>query len=191
MRSTRFAAPALMLAAGLLAGCGKSNQVAGPLAGGPGATPADDRALVTSAIAAAPQAIEDGLAEAAFETTLGGPTTPPGLLSAIQPLNYWRTIVRRDRTFEFEFGDNDADGRPTTAIVTIRKRLIGQFNIRVGPPVADGAPPVVEPLVVHKPLEDHWVRRVMLKRVRLADGSGEPVWRVAAVSGIGRASGSP
>ena len=185
MRSNRVPALALMLATGLLAGCSKSNHPASPLASDPGATPNDDQAQVTSAIAASPQAIEDGLADAAFETPLE--TTPAGgagVLSAIQPLNYWRTIVRRDRTFEFEFGDNDADGRPTTAIVTIRRRLTGQFNILVGPPATDLTPPTLERHVIHKPLEDHWMRRVLLKRVRLAGDGGTPVWRIAAISGV-------
>lgn len=186
MKSTRFHGLALLLVLGLLAGCGKSNNPTSPLAGNPGAVPSSDQALVTGAIAAAPQAIEDGLAEASFETTLGG---QPGMLAAIQPLTYWRTILHRDRTLEFEFSDNDAAGRPTTAVVTIRKRLVGKFNILIGPPVVDGTPvdgppPDGDRLVIHKPLEDHWVRRVLLKRVRLADGSGEPVWRIAAISGV-------
>ena len=184
MRSTRFSALALILASGLLAGCGKSNPVASPLASSPGATPSNDQALVTSAIAAAPQAIEDGLADSALETTLGAQTAQPGLLTAIQPLNYWRTIQSRDRTFEFVFGDNDPEGRPTTATVTIRRHLVGQFNILVGPPITADTPPNAARVVIHKPLDDRWVRRVMLKRVRLAGESGEPVWRVAAVSGV-------
>jgi hypothetical protein len=182
MRITRFPALALILAAGLLAGCGKSKQVVSPLASGSGATPSNDQALIASAMAAAPQAIEDGLSDAAFETTLGG--GPSGLMTAIQPLNFWRAIREQDRTLEFEFSDNDENGKPTTAIVTIRKRLVGQFNILVGPPAGDLPPPTAVRNVIHKPLEDHWVRRVLLKRVRLAGETGEPVWRIAGISGV-------
>jgi hypothetical protein len=182
MRSTRFTGFALVLASALLAGCGKNSNPASPLGSTP--APTDDQALVTGAIAAAPQAIEDGLADLPDPTSLGG---TPGLLSAIEPLNYWRTIRERERTFEFVFSDPDPDGRPTTAVVTIRRRLVGQFNILVGPPLVGGTsgPPAVDDrLVIHKPLEDHWVRRVLLKRIRLATEDGAPRWRIAAISGV-------
>jgi len=186
MKSTRFPGFALVLASVLLAGCSKNSNPASPLGSTPGSTPSNDQALVTSAIAAAPQAVEDGLADLPDSTSIGG---SPGPLSAIQPLNYWRTIRERDRTFEFVFSDPDPDGRPTTAVVTIRKRLVGQFNILVGPPAVDGTPVDLPPTigdraVIHKPLEDHWVRRVLLKRVRLATETGEARWRIAAVSGV-------
>lgn len=181
MKPTRIHGPAMLLAAVLLAGCGKSSQIANPLAGGPGTGGSGEQALVTSAIAAAPQAVEDGLADASFETALGG---QPGTMAAIRPLTYWRTIQRRERTLEFQFGDNDPDGRPTTAIVTVRKRLSGQFNILTGVPGIEPAPADSTRRVLRKPLEDHWVRRVLLKRVRLAGDGDVPAWRVAAVSGV-------
>jgi hypothetical protein len=178
---TRLSALALMLVAGLLAGCSK--QVASPLASGAGATPNSDKALITSAMAAAPQAIEDGLSDSDFQTTLGG--GPAGLMTAIQPLNFWRTIQQRNRTLEFEFSDPDPSGNPTTAIVTIRKVLIGQFNILVGPLPGDPPPPTtVARDVIHKPLEDHWVRRVLLKRVQPAQDPLHPMWRIAGISGV-------
>ncbi len=37
--------------------------------------------------------------------------------------------------------------------------------------------------MIRKPLHDHWVRRVLLKRVRLAD-QDPPVWRIVATSGV-------
>jgi hypothetical protein len=181
MRPTRASALALLLLTGLLAGCSKNNNPANPLATGAGTTPSSDQALVTSAIAASPQAIEDGLADADFQTTLDSPT---GVAAAIQPITYWRTITRRDRTFEFQFGDNDANGKPTTAFVTIHKLLVGQFNILVGTPDLGGEPPISDRAVIHKPLEDHWVRRVTLKRVRLEGDTGDPVWRIVAISGV-------
>ena len=182
MKFTRFPGLALLMMTSLLAGCGKSNNVASPLASTPGAVPSNDHALVTSTIAAAPQAIDDGLADASLVTTLDA--GQPGALAAIQPLNYWRTIKSSDRTLEFVFSDPDTVGRPTTVIVTIRRRLTGQFNILAGVPGTDGTPLDSTREVIHKPLEDHWVRRVLLKRVRLAGEGGEPLWRIAAVSGV-------
>ena len=184
MRYTRFPVLALLLATGLLAGCSKKNTVAGPVSGTPGAQPSNDQALVTSTVAAEDQLINDGLADGSFVTTLDPQAGQPGALVAIQPLNYWRTIRSSDRTLEFAFSDPDTVGRPTTATITIRRRLLGQFNILVGIPSTDGMPPDSTREVIHKPLEDHWVRRVLLKRVRLAGESGEPLWRIVAVSGV-------
>jgi hypothetical protein len=179
MRSTRSKGLALLLITGLLAGCGKSSDVTSPTGGTPGAS--NDQALVTSVMAAAPQAIDDGLSDASLETTLGG---QPGALAAIQPFTYWRTITRSDRTFEFVFSDPDTVGRPTTAMVTIRRRLSGQFNILAGDPPIVGMLPDTMRNVIHKPLLDHWVRRVLLKRMRMMGDNGEPLWRIAAVSGV-------
>jgi hypothetical protein len=186
MKSTRFPGFALVFASVLLAGCGKNSNPASPLGSTPASVPSNDQAAVTSVIAAVPQAVEDGLADLPDPTSIGG---SPGMMTAIQPLNYWRTIRERDRTFEFVFSDPDPDGRPTTAVVTIRKRLVGQFNILVGAQAVDGTPVDGPPatgdrLVVRKPLEDHWVRRVLLKRIRLESERGEPRWRIAAISGV-------
>ena len=189
MRPTRLLGLALLLASVLLAGCGKNSNPASPLGNTPASPSSNDQALVTSTIAAAPQAVEDGLADLPDPTSIGGVPGSPGLMSAIQPLNFWRTVRERDRTLEFAFSDLDPDQRPTTALVTIRKRLVGQFNILVGPPAVDatpggGPPPVGDAPVVHKPLEDQWVRRVLLKRIRLEGEGGEARWRIAAVSGV-------
>ncbi len=183
MRSTRLSI-ALLIATGLLAGCGKANHTASPLATTPGSTPTSDQALVTTAIAASPQAIEDGLADSNLDVTLDGTASgPSGVFAAIQPLNFWRRIDHVERTFDIEFSDNDANGRPTTAIVTIHKKLTGTFNILTGTPGTDVTPPA-EPTVIHKPLEDHWTRRVMLKRLRVAGEDEDAEWHVVAISGV-------
>jgi len=51
--------------------------------------------------------------------------------AAIHPLRYWRTIRSVDRSFEFAFADTDSTGHPTTAVVTIRKRLLGEAGVAV------------------------------------------------------------
>ncbi|HET9251525.1 MAG TPA: hypothetical protein VFP58_05350, partial [Candidatus Eisenbacteria bacterium] len=87
------------------------------------------------------------------------------------------TDVRR--SYEFAFADSDSVGHPTTAIITVHKRLSGTFNI-VPEPENEDDPRTV----IRKELRDHWVRRVKLRRiVRLDDTHGER-WRVAAVSGV-------
>lgn len=191
MKSTRFLGIALLLAAGLLAGCSKKNPTS-PLGTSPGAI-SSNQTQVMSTIAAAPSAIEDGLADASDATSYDGQL---GSLSAIEPFTFWRTITGRQRSFEIAFSDTDATGQPTTAIVTIHKHLTGRFNILVGVPGTDGTPMDSVPDVIHKPLDDEWVRRVMLKRINpmtgmagsAPDSEGEDDhenrWRVAAVSGV-------
>ena len=208
MKSTRFLGIALLLAAGVLAGCSKKTSPTSPLGSSPGAV-TSNQAQVMSTIAAAPTAVEDGLEDAADVTSWGG---QPGALTAIQPFTFWRTITARERSFEVAFSDTDAAGQPTTAIVTIHKHLTGRFNILVGVPGTDGTPMDSVPDVIHKPLDDEWVRRVVLKRVMPTigmsgalsdsenegdhdgdhdgdndgdhDGDHENHWRVAAVSGV-------
>ncbi len=187
MNPTRSLSLILPLALIALSGCGKSANVAGPLAHDPGATQPNDQVLAMSALSAESQVVEDGLADSPDPTSLGGSTDA---MSAIQPLTFWRTIRNVTRTFEFTFSDPDTTGRPTTAVVTIHKLLAGRFNILAGAPGTDGLPPDSAETVVHKPLEDHWVRRVLLKRVRLAGDeveageTGEAIWRIAASSGV-------
>jgi hypothetical protein len=68
-------------------------------------------------------------------------------------------------------------------LVVIHKQLSGTFNILRGDVPADSA----ELYVVHKPLADRWVRRVLLHRVPLAvtDGSRDrTAWKVVASSGV-------
>ncbi len=179
MRFTRFPSLLLLLAAGGLAGCGQ-NHLADPVSATPGTGSGSDEALVVSTLAGQPQVVEDGLAESAEATTLDSPT---GTAAAIDPLTYWRRITDVQRAFEVAFADTDASGRPTTAVVALRKRLSGTFNILAGAPAEAGLPPDTA-FVVHKPLEDHWVRRVLLKRLPLAAGGTDPLWRIVATSGV-------
>jgi len=192
----------LILAAGTLAGCSKKNSpsssITGP-GGGSGSGTSLEQASVTSAMSATPELVEDEVAEAADQTTLGGPDGMGASLdAAIQPITFFRRITSVTRNFEFAFSDTDSTGRPTTVEVTIRKRLKGTFNILANslpdttPPSTASLPGLPRPdstvHLVTKPLNDLWVRHLLLKRVHLRDEDGdddrETRWRVAATSGV-------
>lgn len=169
---------ALGLAAAMLAGCGKNNVTP------PGGSASNDQAAAAAAVAREPGVVDDGLSDSPDQTSLNAPA---GAAALINPLTYWRTITHVDRTFEFAFSDTDSTGKPTTAIVTIRKTLTGRFNILAGVPGTDGTPIDSTVKIVHKPLEDHWVRRILLKRVRVVDSDEDDpdaIWHVAATSGV-------
>ncbi len=175
MRSSLAPILAAALLAGTLAGCGSSHVAA------PQSSAGTDPAQVAAELARQQTVVDDGLADSQDQTSMN--TAPAGATALIQPLTYWRTILSVDRTFEFAFSDTDSTGRPTTAVVTIKKRLDGRFNILAGVPGSDSTGIDSALRVVHKPLEDHWVRRVLLKRVAVPEDE-EVRWRVAATSGV-------
>jgi hypothetical protein len=182
MRSNILLTASLLAAAGLIAGCGK-NTVSSPVARSD--TPSSvDQAQVASVVAMEPEVVEDGQFESADTTGLGpgAGTGTTGALAAVDPLSFWRVITNVERRFEFAFADSDSTGRPTTAIVTVHKALAGRFNVLTGVRGSDGT--VIDSLtrIVRKPLADHWVRRILLKRIPVADASGS-AWRVVATSG--------
>ena len=185
MRSRLLLAASLLAATGLLAGCGKST-VNAPVTSDSHAL---DQAQVASVVAAEPEVVEDGQSEAADVTSLGALTGADpraglsGALSAIIPLRFWRVVTNADRTFEFAFSDPDSTGRPTTAVVTVHKLLTGRFNILTGVPGTDSTAMDSANSVIHKPLADLWVRRILLKRVATSDTTRN-AWRVVATSGI-------
>jgi hypothetical protein len=183
MRSRLLLAASLLVATGLLAGCGKST-VNAPLTSDANSL---DQAQVASVVAAEPELVEDGQFESAEASSLGASPTAgagvTGALTAIDPLRFWRVITGVDRRFEFAFADPDSAGRPTTAIVTVHKLLTGRFDILTGAPGSDSTVGDSSVLVIHKPLADHWVRRVLLKRFATSD-STRSAWRVVATSGV-------
>jgi hypothetical protein len=179
MRAALPFALALALVAGVLTGCGKESNVNAPAT--PTGSSSLDEAQVAGVLASTPELIEDGVFESADLTTLD--SGPADALALIRPLRYWRTITRVQRSFEFAFGDTDSTGRPRTAVVTIHKRLFGTFNILAGVPSTDSTALDSTARVVRKPLEDHWVRRILLKRVPTTNDE-RCVWRVAATSGV-------
>ena len=171
----------LLLVAALAAGCGKSGTSTGPFAG---SGSSGDQAEVTEQLAQNPSYVDDDVSTSSDITAAQGTATesgtqPLGTLAAIQPIQFWRTISDVHRTFEFAFSDTDSTGHPTVAVVTVRKRLSGSFNILTAPPQDS----VFENSVVHKPLHEEWVRRILLRRVRVSEFGG-PRWRIAALSGV-------
>jgi hypothetical protein len=180
MRSKLLLATSLLAAAGLLAGCGK-DTVNSPAP--KNATSSLDQAQVAGVVALEPEVVEDGQFESADVTSLDPGTGATGTLAAISPLRFWRVITSAERSFEFAFADSDSAGRPTTAIVTVHKSLAGRFNILTGVPGDDGGIPGAADSVIHKPLADRWVRRVLLRREPASD-PGRCAWRVVATSGV-------
>jgi len=169
----------LLAVAGSLAGCGKTS-VNSPITTAP---PSLDQAEVASVVAIEPEVVEDGQFESTEATVLGASPGATGALAAIHPLHFWRVITGVERRFEFAFADSDSTGRPTTAIVTVHKLLAGRFNILTGVPGGDETPIDSSVSVIRKPLADHWVRRILLKRIPTAE-SPRGVWRVVATSGV-------
>uniref|UniRef100_A0A832I5U9 Uncharacterized protein n=1 Tax=Eiseniibacteriota bacterium TaxID=2212470 RepID=A0A832I5U9_UNCEI len=187
MRARLGPALVLLLAVGLLGGCGGSNESITSLESPGAPSAAVEQREVSAVLAATPDLVDDGEFERPdeFSMSLGSPEA----LAAIRPLRWWRVINDVERRFEFAFADTDTTGRPTTAVVTIHKHLRGTFNIAAVAPPSDEAltgGPMPRPdsaQIIRKPLADHWVRRVLLKRVRLTP-AGSPVWRAVASSGV-------
>jgi hypothetical protein len=190
MKTPRGIALILPLMVALLAGCSRQGTLSGPQTPGTtGSGAGSDQADVASALAADPSYVNDDVSESPDRTSLDSP--PPassgagtfGAESAIRPLAFWREIRTVERRFEFAFEDTDATGRPTTAIVTAHRSMLGSFNILVGDEVPEGSPP--QSHVVRKRLADHAVRRLLLKRVPATDATaGDRAWRVVATSGV-------
>lgn len=165
---------ATLFVVGALAGCGKSSSTMGPTASG-GAT-AQDQAQVAAAIADNAGYIDEDAYSSTDQTETGGGVG----FAAIRPLRFWRTIESVERRIETVYSNNDSLGRPTRALVTIRKHVLGKFNILAG--AIDETD--TTRTVLHKPLDDRWVRRLALHRVRIDSSGTRQVWRVVGVSGV-------
>ena len=180
----RFALAFPLLIA-LLTGCSTRGTPSSPSA----ATGASaDQADVASTLASDPSYVDDEVSESPDQTSLQSPATTARAraanpATAVRPLTFWRQIRNVERTFEFAFADTDSTGRPTTCVVTVHKHITGSFNLLVSDDVPEGSPPSAH--VIHKPLVDNAVRRVLLRRVRLDGPDFErSAWRVVATSGV-------
>jgi hypothetical protein len=178
----------LMIA--LITGCSRQGTLSGPQDPGTAGS-GSDQTEVASALAAEPSYVDDEVSESPDQTQLEASASasassqagPFSAEAAIRPLAFWRQIRSVERKFEFAFADTDSTGRPTTAIVTAHRFMLGTFNILVGDEVPEGSPPQAH--VIHKPLADHGVRRLLLKRVPVPDAtSARRAWRVVATSGV-------
>jgi len=200
----RTTLPLLLLVAAL-AGCAKNAGESARSITNPDGSPSGgstvEEAAVAATLSGTPELIEDGLMESEAETDLSAGAMSGEINALIRPLRFWRKIESVERRFEFAFADTDSTGRPTTAHVTVHKRLRGSFNILAGAPAdepvvasgEEGTPPRDTTLrLVRKRLDDHWVRRLVLKRVpppppgdgEVANADRRAIWRVAATSGV-------
>ena len=195
MKKLALLIPTLAFTAWIVSSCGHSN-VAGPSMGASGN--ARDQALVAPHPPRQPQFVEDGFYESPDPMTTALGASAGGVFSVqdtITPITFWRTIRHVERTFEFAFSDTDTTGHPTTAILTIHKTLTGSFNIQVEDTTGG-----FNRSVIHKPLEDHWVRKLLFKRLPTTrgdedgddddetdGGSGDDehgFWRLAGLTGV-------
>lgn len=170
---------AAVLAVAVIAGC-SDNGVR------PVADNTSDQATITGTLAMAPDLLNDGLydtdAQASLAASLrgahaAGSATPVEL----EPFFFWRTITRRAPSFEFAFADTDTTGLPTTAVVTLRRHFTGTFNIVPRDPNNPDLPDTQN--IIHKPLDDLWVRRFLMKRVRVTP-TDRALWKLAASTAV-------
>lgn len=193
MRSTWKMSLTVLLATGLLSGCGAQNHVTGSDQPSGGAS-LEDQAEVSAQLSGNPDMVDESVFEAGLEAEVDGEMGPaiggPGGIGGDPqvgggrdslrrpPLRFWRRITDVRRTFEFSYRDTDSTGRPRIAVVTVNKVLRGTFN--VAKPARDSAS---RPYVVQKRLLDRWVRHVVLNRVDVA-GFARPQWRIVGTSGV-------
>lgn len=185
MRIPAFVA-ILLVSTVLMAGCGKKSPTAPKMNASVDMSVAEAR--ISAVIAQQPEVVEDGQ----FQTSDSSVT-----LAGVRPLRFWRRITHVDRTVEFAFSDTDTTGKPTVAIVTVRKLLSGQFNIVARVPDSTGTDSTTS--LIHKPLADEWVRRLLFRRVphhdfhrgwgdhRDHDGADDDStedWRLVGTSGV-------
>ena len=178
----------LLLAVAALAGCGKSTKPTSSLqgTGGVNGATAVDVAQTNDAVASHPALINEDqyTTVAPLDMTIGG-----GGFAAVRPIHWWRTIDSTARTVDIAYGDPDSLGRPTTAVATIHKHFVGTFNLFAGDTGVVGVPDSTR-RVIHKPLDDQWTRKLMLRRF-WADGDSardstrrHVQWRVVGTSGV-------
>jgi hypothetical protein len=170
---------AVLAVAAAIAGC-SDNGVQ------PVADDTSDQAIISGALAAAPELLNDGLYDTDTQANLSaslrrahtaGAATP----IEIEPFLFWRTITRRMPSFEFAFADTDTTGLPTTAVVTVRRHFTGTFHIVPRDPVHPDLPDTLN--IVRKPLDDLWVRRFLMKRVRVTP-TDRALWKIAASTAV-------
>lgn len=170
----------LIAMAGVLTSCGKSTQPSSPNGGTSGNVV--QQAQINDVVATNPQLIDESVLQSLDPMPMADAMgSMPG-----RHLRWWRHITSVTRTFDTQFGPADSTGNPATAIVTIHKKLVGTFNVFSG----DSIPADTSAMIVHKPLEDHWVRKIALQRVRIdsthTDSTGTPRlrWRIVGTSGV-------
>ncbi len=165
----------LALGALALAGCGKTSSLESPAASGPAT--GSDEAAVAQVVQSNPDFVSEPVWQDQTPTTVEGDAQG---FAAIRPLRFWREITQIESDIHTEFGNPDPNGRPTLALVTVRRHLHGSFNIVAGEvPVGD-----TSRVLVRKPLDDLWTRKVALVRMPAPDDTGLTRWHLAGTSGV-------
>ncbi len=171
----------LVMAAGSLTGCGKSSESMSPVSStGPSAV---DQAEVAAAVAASPEYSGEDVHQNDLDMALED--SPVGALAAIRPLHWARSISEVSRRIDIEWRAPDDHGRPTIALVTLHKRFLGDLHIAYAQISEDDTTRGR----LTKPIDEHWVRRVALHRVRVAadlasSDTARFVWRLVGTSGV-------
>lgn len=172
MRRHVMGACGLVLLALWLAGCGSKSSTAPSAA-------ASDQGQVDALVTGNYALVDDGESTTNETQAFAVQPEPNGTFAAIHPLFFWRTLTSETVAWDVVFSDTDATGHPQTAEVTVRRHLVGNLNIIHSIPgdstVADNGN------VIHKPLDDHWVRHVEFKRVPFGT-LGQTHWRFSATS---------
>jgi hypothetical protein len=178
MRLRLGAQPLLaVLAASLLAGCGKNPAAPSNVQG-----PSEQMYIVTSldsvpAFTAEP-VYNDPNPVLAARVRPGA--APASVQAAISPIHFWRTFWSQASAFQFTYFDPDTAGRPLLAEVTIDRALRGDFHILPGMPGDPTTPDTTH--MVDKPIAEGWHRRLLFHRVH-PDTLGL-AWRLVAASPI-------
>jgi hypothetical protein len=201
----RIAVPLLLLASlALLSGCGSGGggNIAG--SGQPDTRTELQRAEVARVLAQTPEVIEDLEFESPSFTDTD--LSAGAALTSRHSLRWWRTIKKVNRFVEYAFADSDTTGQPQSAIVTITKDLTGTFHVQNGngprrpgdgmlaslrgdddDDEEDGEDESCDSTKTkkyfEKALEDHWVRRIALRRVYAEDDTVGR-WKVVATSAV-------
>lgn len=182
MKKSLALALTLVVVGAALSGCGKtSTPTSSDTLGSNGtATPtAVDIAQVNDQIASNPTLVNEDLS--ADPMTFAFDPAASGFgLGHHRPLRWWRTIDSTTRNVDFTYGNPDSLGRPTTAIATVHRRLLGQFHVVFFDTTATDT----TRRVVVKPLDDSWTRRLALKRVRTDSAGIVTKWRIVGTSGV-------
>ncbi len=166
----------LLIAVSALTSCGKSPSAPA------GANASADQTLAASVMTANPNLVADDVfgataSTATFGARVNGASDPA---AAIMPRFFWRNITNSTRNITFAFSDSDSTGRPRQADAVVTRHLMGTFNILKAMPGDSMAFDSTH--IVHKNLDDMWVRHLHLVR-EVSDDSGHTEWRVVKVSG--------
>lgn len=146
----------LMVAALALTSCSKATQPVSGGGNGGGALTADQvqvNAVLGSNIDLVDEDVWQSDALQSYDAATG--------FAAVRPLRFRRVITNVDRQVSTEFGAPDSSGKPTMALVTVRRHLTGSFNLLAG--AADSTDTTKN--VFQKPIDDQSTRRILLMRM--------------------------